>query len=66
MGPNRTPLCEFESPRKKAGSTPASTILFYLHGPAHMGPILIPVALPMWVTYGGPYWNHMGPMDIDC
>ena len=32
---------------------------------AHMGPIRIPVALPIWGLYGCPHRTHMGPI-IEC
>ena len=40
---------KFDLPSKKSWIRPF--ILFYLHGPAHMGPIWNPVALPIWVPY---------------
>ena len=49
---------------RNPGSAPASTIiLFYLHGPANMGPIWNSVALPIWVPYrllaGSTSWNRV-------
>ena len=48
---NRNLLCTFEPPSKKSWIRPCFYHLFYLHGPAHMGPIWNPVALPIWVPY---------------
>ena len=57
-GSKSNPLCKFKSLGRNPGSAPASTILFYLHGPAHMGPIWNPVALPIWVPILEPYGSH--------
>ena len=48
------PHCKFEPPSKKSWIRPYFYYLFYLHGPAHMGPIWNPIALPIWIHITGP------------
>ena len=46
------PFVNLKPLARNPGSAPGSTIyfiLFYLHGPAHIGDIWNPVALPIWV-----------------
>ena len=59
----KAPFVNLNPLARNPGSAPVSTILFYLHGPAHMGPIWDPVALPIWVPIWIPYRLLAGPMS---